>query len=397
VNPEGLWHFGSQAKSLLTTVIFQLADEKKISLDDPISKYLDPIENVDGNLTIRQLLNHTSGLGEYWDSSQPTWGVVFSTRDSIWNKRDLLAYIPEGNPSMVGTHDYTNTNFLLIDLIVEEVTGKMAHVAIKERIFDTVQMPESYIAYDDFSVNAFNGIWNYNSGNPFYAGNLDNHAYLSTRVSWIGTLMETCQFYRAMNRGELFSSEGWNEMFVDAPGSVETVTTPPGNTRVSYGLGNSIAVIDGENCHGHGGTGISQSGTYHNRDRNVTIGIAGNVFGARDETNYIWFLVFDAVREYLDSQTNLEDGLSRESAVKIYPNPANDRLIISMDLRSSGAISAGLYDLSGRLLEELIPAENVTGNRFESEIYLGGGYQPGIYLLKIQTPDGIRTEQLILK
>lgn len=128
---------GSITKTFTATVVLQLVDEHKLGLDDPVSTYLPAVPN-GSNITVRQLLNMTSGLFNYteddgfnqmWDA-QPGW---------VWADAELLAaafahppYFPPGK----GFH-YSNTNYELLGMIAAKLGGAPLAELMKHRIFDS--------------------------------------------------------------------------------------------------------------------------------------------------------------------------------------------------------------------------------------------------------------------
>lgn len=144
----------SITKMYMATLILMLYDEGKLALDDKINKYIDKdicdkINN--GNeATIRQILNHTSGIYDII-SDQGLYLKLLNNPNRDWTADELLefaykkdAYFPVGE----GVH-YSNTNFLLVSLIIEKITGKPHVNMLKERIFVPLELNDSYYHWDD--------------------------------------------------------------------------------------------------------------------------------------------------------------------------------------------------------------------------------------------------------
>jgi len=122
INSEHLIWIASITKTMTGTIILQLADEGHLSLDDPISKWLSNMENVNPGITIRQLLNHTNGLGNY-TKNQELWAKANQDNTYIFSAEELMTYV--GPPAFEpGTRtQYTNTAFVLLGMIAEAVSG----------------------------------------------------------------------------------------------------------------------------------------------------------------------------------------------------------------------------------------------------------------------------------
>ena len=140
---------------MTATVILQLVQEGKVSLDDPISKYRPDVPNGD-NITIAQLLDMRSGLAGYTEN--PAFQrAVDEDPERIWSPDELLALAfatPASFPP--GTAwQYSNTNYILLGLVMEDVTGKTAPELFQERLFDPLGMDATVMpAPDDASMPA---------------------------------------------------------------------------------------------------------------------------------------------------------------------------------------------------------------------------------------------------
>ena len=113
------WNIGSVTKTFVAVVVLQLAEEGRIDLDAGIDGFLPDLAGAD-RITPRQLLQHTSGLGEYVD--QP---AVLADAQREWTPAELIAVAEAagrvGEPG--GPHHYSNTNYIVLGEIIEQVTG----------------------------------------------------------------------------------------------------------------------------------------------------------------------------------------------------------------------------------------------------------------------------------
>jgi D-alanyl-D-alanine carboxypeptidase len=130
-------HFriGSNTKTFTATVLLQLADEKKVGLDDPVSKYLSFVPN-GRHISLRMLANMTSGLFNYTEDE--AWVTeCFSDVQRTWTPRQLvdvgLKHLPYFAPG-TGWH-YSNTNTVLLGMIIEQVSGKPIQDVFAQRLF----------------------------------------------------------------------------------------------------------------------------------------------------------------------------------------------------------------------------------------------------------------------
>lgn len=123
---------GSVTSAMTCDVIYRLAADGTINLDDPITRWVSNLPGYD-DITVRQLCDGTTGLASY------TWrldGTVFANPDRVWNPRELLAYgiaAPRVNAPGASFAD-SATNLVLAGLVVERATGEPLRDVIAERV-----------------------------------------------------------------------------------------------------------------------------------------------------------------------------------------------------------------------------------------------------------------------
>jgi D-alanyl-D-alanine carboxypeptidase len=138
-------HFriGSITKTLTATVMLQLVDEGKLGLDDPVSKYQPEVPN-GANITIRQLLDMSSGLFNYTEDKGLNQELDATPR-KVFAPKELDAIAFKHQPYFApgkGFH-YSNTNYILLGQIIEQITGNPAEHEFQNRIFGPLGMTES--------------------------------------------------------------------------------------------------------------------------------------------------------------------------------------------------------------------------------------------------------------
>jgi D-alanyl-D-alanine carboxypeptidase len=141
-------HFriASNTKTMTGTVILQLVQEGKLRLDDPVLGYRPDVPNGE-NITIEQLLNMSSGLFNYTEAKE--WQqTVDPTPLRVWAPEELLAiaFAHEPYPFRPGEgFHYSNTNTLLLGLIIEQLTGDPLDKAFEERIFKPLGLANTFL------------------------------------------------------------------------------------------------------------------------------------------------------------------------------------------------------------------------------------------------------------
>jgi len=130
------YSIGSISKQFTAAAVLMLAEEGKLSLDDPVSRYVPGLTDGD-KVTIRELLSHTSGYQDYWPQDYaPPMMYKSTTADDIM---DRWAKIPLDFPP--GTKwQYSNTNYVIAGVIVEKVSGMPLLQLLSQRIFTPLGM-----------------------------------------------------------------------------------------------------------------------------------------------------------------------------------------------------------------------------------------------------------------
>ena len=146
---DGEVRVGSNTKTFVAVVVMQLVQEGKVGLDEPIETYLPGLikgEGIDGSkITVRQLLQHTSGLPEYTDTI-PGSGDIFQVKDHYAQPRDLLD-AALGKPAAFEPETqwkYTNTNYIVLGMLIERVSQRPVGEQIDERIVKKLGLSHTY-------------------------------------------------------------------------------------------------------------------------------------------------------------------------------------------------------------------------------------------------------------
>ena len=150
VESDMLFGFASITKTFVAAIVLQLVEENTLELEDPLGKWLEEYPNIDANITIRQLLNHGSGLYSYTDNDS-YWSDVNAHPDRIWLPEDVLKYVkPPVNRGFNPPH-YSNTNYTLLGMIIESVTENSLEQELQNRIFGPLHLSNTHLAKDDFN------------------------------------------------------------------------------------------------------------------------------------------------------------------------------------------------------------------------------------------------------
>ncbi|MCO5993191.1 serine hydrolase domain-containing protein [Actinoallomurus rhizosphaericola] len=224
---RGRFRIGSITKSFTATVLLQLAAQGRVGLDDPVERYLPGLVPGGRHITLRRLLNHTSGIADYLDdtTTYPISGreflekVRFHTFPAERLARSGVA-LPRYFPPGEGWH-YSNTNYVLAGLIIEKVTGRSWHDEVTRRIVRPLGLHETTVPDHDPGIPG-----------PHAHGymEIDGRAVDITRMNpsiagsagaMISTTGDLDRFYAALLGGRLLPARWLAEMekTVPIPGS----------------------------------------------------------------------------------------------------------------------------------------------------------------------------------
>ncbi|MCC2317896.1 serine hydrolase domain-containing protein [Cellulomonas chengniuliangii] len=253
---DGQVRIASTSKSYTAVVVLQLVAEGAVDLDEPIETYLPGLvrgADFDGHgITVRQLLNHTSGLPEYTNRL----GGAFEARTWYLSARDLLdlalaqpRQFPAGE-----TWGYSNTNYVLAGLLIEKVTHRPLEEAITQRIIEPLGLTETYVPNRGEIEIRGEHPRGYDA-EVMFSGDLADITDIDSSLGWaageiVATPSDVNRFYTALLDGKLLP-----------PAELEAMTTtlalPEGAfiPGVEYGLGlMKFPLSCGGEAWGHGGS-----------------------------------------------------------------------------------------------------------------------------------------------
>jgi CubicO group peptidase (beta-lactamase class C family) len=248
-------HFrnGAVAISYVSTLLLQLVDEKQMTLDDTLSMYLPDLPHAD-EVTIRQLAQMTSGYQDYVLGNDEFAQIAYSDVFKAWTTEDQLALAMD-KPLWFepGTNwAYAHTNYVILGLVLEEVTGTSLEDALQERVLDplgldetraslTAEIPEPALHAYSSERREFFGI---PAGTPFYEDSTSWNPSWTISQGAIQTsdIHDLHDSAIAVGTGELLSPESYAAMTsTDLRGTTTAidgcVNCRPLDEFATYGLG----------------------------------------------------------------------------------------------------------------------------------------------------------------
>ena len=135
---------GSTTKNFTAATIIRLAEEGKLNLDDSLHSWLPSYPNVDSTITIRQLLNHTSGLNDIADNVD-FWEGIFWEPSKSWNPEDIIIAFNKEPVFPIGSDwNYSSTGYIMLRMIIEDITGSDICSVYKDLFFVPYGLTNTY-------------------------------------------------------------------------------------------------------------------------------------------------------------------------------------------------------------------------------------------------------------
>ncbi|MEU8512473.1 serine hydrolase domain-containing protein [Kitasatospora sp. NPDC048722] len=295
-HPQDRFRIGSTTKTFVATVVLQLAAEGRLSLDDSVGRWLPGLVDGPGyqpdRITVRQLLDHTSGVFNYVmdeDVRRKAGGPAFlQHRFDDYTPAQLVGIAMRHRPDFApgAGWTYSDTNYVLAGLIVERATGTSLAEQIERRISAPLGLGSTYTPDpSDITVHGPHGRGYTRLGDPHPDAPVHDVTELSPSWGWasgdmISTVGDLDTFFAALLGGRLLPAAQQREMFTMIP-------TPPKAwiENTTYGLGVSSIELSCTTVWGMGGA-INGSWTYTYGSRDGRHLLSTNVNG--DWTDGAW-------------------------------------------------------------------------------------------------------------
>lgn len=393
VTPNDAYLIGSVAKTITSACILQLADEGTLNLDDSLYEWLPTMPYIDTTITIRQLLNHTSGL--YDVLSHPHHqDSLLADMSRIWTPEELIdRFISPPLFQPGASWSYSNTNYFLLGMIIQEATGNPFYTELRNRFYASLGLSTFFIPAFETVAAPIAHAWLDVTGDGilddahnFYMSYLSLNSTAGAAGGYFSTPTDCTKWMRKYMRGDLLSPS----MMAEA----KTTITVGGNIQ-QYGLGlmHKTGGFLGYEAYGHGGDLVYHASSWYFPELDQSITVFTN-----DNTKNSWTLlpvVRELLRTYLDNQTaSLEE--SKIGNMSAAPIPFTDQITISWDNVDLDAVTLELEDSFGKKIEPtVISVQNE--HHFQAQIKDLERLPAGVYFVRIIGESGQTNTLKVLK
>lgn len=269
-----LFFMGSLTEMYVAALTLKLEEAGMLNIDDPVSKYLNLPTCVAPDVTVRQLLTHTSGIANIFLSSE---FEKVRNNSKLTPEQILWQLLRQPNAGDPGTlfQLYNPTDYLILALLIENITKQPLAAMLRAEFWEDLHMLHTFWGGDETTMLPFAGSWQI-SGRKME--NLTDHFstddYL--RIGWgsnnlLSTTTDMCKFVRALVQGQLLNQASFAKM-----------TTPLPQKAIDYNIGMGLEqiVVDQKIAFGSAGgryyflcNGVL---VLHHPSKKITIAVASN-------------------------------------------------------------------------------------------------------------------------
>ena len=452
----------SVTKTFTAALVLELAKEGVFSLQDPVSKYI-PFLNainpeLNGAVTIHQLLAHESGYSSYSDELQLQIAVAFQPTHQ-WTVFEMLTFVHQIDaPGTV--RKYSNTNYPVLGIIIEIATGLPLEQHFRQRFFTPLQLNSIYfdarepqwagtvLASPHDNISPFNPIFSF-TGQPTFPDAVTNiSAFPFTAISTleyasgglISNIADMAEWGNSLFGGRATSQLALDEMI----NSISSTPDQDGDF-LGYGVFRTTRISATDVFIGHDGNAPGyRSVMFYQPDRKMTITILTNYRGAR--LYDVAKSLFEALPPFICGNKNkkedkvivcfngnslcvdrnaaagfIERGgylgacveatftksamntlevekkstIPEQELIRVFPNPSSTYASILFKSSQTGRVSLRLYDTKGNLVKTFYEGTLEKGQMQKIQIETGK-LPPGQYIIRSQTAAGINEKKIVI-
>ncbi len=387
LHPGLLLGIGSVSKNLLAATVLRLAEDGLLSLEDSLGRWVPSSPNVNGSISLRRLLNHTSGIANYTDNPA-FWGQVNANLGMAISPSFILQNFV-GAPLFApgASWSYSNTNYLLLGLVVEAVAEAPFHEAMRGQLLDPEGLGTAFLLPQENAPQPLSHMWVDINGD----GVPDNFTGISLPLTAIFTGAWAAGAYCSNAADMAVWIKRLMEGEVLQPASLaEMMTGQQVTPAMRYGLGLYRLNVQGRAWWGHDGYLFYQALVLYQPELGIGMALLSND-GEFEEMGPVFLELAEVYERYLDMLSAAPS--IAPMGVEVSPNPFADELAITFGEAPRGG-SAQLLDAQGRMLAATVIPEGLgSAQAFRWSL---PGLPSGLYILRLQA-NGRSTAMKLLK
>ncbi|RYD57399.1 MAG: T9SS type A sorting domain-containing protein [Sphingobacteriales bacterium] len=373
---------GSNTKTFVSAAILKLQEDGKIKLEDTIGTWITH-KYVNGQITVKQLLIHTSGLADYTNDTA-FFVAMNADYNKVWQPEDMYQFIDTAVAAPGATWKYCNTNYLLAGIIVSKIANKPLEQALRDLILTPQNLQKTFLFPQEQPTGVIPHGWSANVtgklADMYTEIGYTNTAFLSMATgagAYVSTAEDNVKFWHALMSGQIINAGSlamMKDMYPLAP-------------TQGYGLGLMKSSLNGRSIYSHGGTCFA----FLNENLYDSVGgVYITVLSNQDSitNDLLHARVLGALHKITVKMPALgiKDMNTELAEAKIYPNPATDRLHIALSETGNNA-SVVIVDMTGKV------AYSGSLKDGDNEISLSN-FATGLYMTRINNNGLIQTQKI---
>lgn len=385
-----LFEMASVTKMYTAAIIFQLMEQGLLSLDDTVGKYLPPMNYIPSGTTIRNLLKHRSGLYNYTNNSTIA-NEWFNYPDSIWPHLQMINTFVNSPPLFAqGTsYSYSNTNYFLLGMIIEAITGNTFADELKSRILIPHALSQIYFPPDDSLPSTNTPGWTsfttagvYDTdASPILNDCSRSMAYTAGAV--VAKPYDAAKFTKLLWTGQIISDSSLSIM-------KQCTSLGMSSSNVNgYGYGTMRYIFNGKAYYGHNGdiTGFTEMTFYGTADS------VGLIISINRNSAPRGLIATDLMLFVNQSLTSIDNFDKDEYDLSVFPNPAYENINLKFASSGKRKIEISIFNQFGKAVRENLKY-SVTGN--DNCSIDVSDLSSGIYYIHLNIDDKVISRKIVL-
>ncbi|MBB5119667.1 hypothetical protein AF335_27850 [Streptomyces eurocidicus] len=232
---QGYFRIGSNTKTFVATVMLQLVGEDKVRLDDTVDRWLPGVVDANGNdgrrITVRQLLQHTSGLPDYDESLHILEEEDFEKhRFDDYAPRDLVDLALRQKPLFEPGKgwSYSSTGYILAGMIIEKATGHRWSEEVRDRVIKPLGLTHTFSTGDRIGLPqpSARAYQQFKPGGPLIDSTELSMSWAGAAGDLVTTSNDLTRFWQALLGGRLLKPAQLTQMLTTVPAPEEHATVP---------------------------------------------------------------------------------------------------------------------------------------------------------------------------
>jgi D-alanyl-D-alanine carboxypeptidase len=226
---------GSNTKLFIAVTVLRLQEEGILSLDDHLYQWLPSYQYIDSSTTIRQLLAHQSGIFDYWNDQPSLIYSIWADTSRFWTSEEIVASIGPPHFAPGNGFRYSNTNYVLAGMIIEEATGETWVQNLHNYIFNPLNLDSTFVGAFEPRNGPVASEWDY------FFGYLITNSPMTAEYSQanacgaiLATASEMVQWYSALFNGSIITDSSLQMLLSFEPSSLFGLGIIAGGEEVMY-------------------------------------------------------------------------------------------------------------------------------------------------------------------